>query len=180
MRSLHDAVDVLAQWVGNMPAKPKTKYDGTWTLLFDRAARHFAMQSDMKGPDFRLMMWLVAGDHKLDFVSWRDVPQSEVAKALGVSQPTISRSMKRLAAKGVIERQNRGGGGNKRDVVSRWRMNPFFFWRGKGEQYWPVVRERMLTKQQRASALRAAEGGMLELALPEPARIALARNKSVG
>lgn len=161
MRGVHKLVDVATgkRWEVRPKGDRATGYDDHWSLLFDRGGRRLAAMSDLTALDFRLLLLLVSGDHKLDFVTFRPLAQREIADWLSVSQSTISRSMKRLVDRDVVERADYRGGGTR---PSGYRLSPTFFWRGTAGQYWQAQDKRQ--RDRPATAEPEAERGELPCA----------------
>jgi CRP-like cAMP-binding protein len=77
--------------------------------------RTLAMDTELDGVDLRVFLYLSA---RLDFENFLQVPQLEIAEALGRRKEHITRSMAKLKAKGVVIAGPKVG----RSAV--WRLNP--------------------------------------------------------
>jgi DNA-binding IclR family transcriptional regulator len=71
---------------------------------------------------------------KLDFENHLVVNQSELAKKLGMRQPHISRSLKRLVALEVLI------DGPKAGSLRTYRLNPSFGWKGSAKNHQNMVK----------------------------------------
>ncbi len=150
MHAMNEFTDRLTgRTVTLQEKRPRQRFDDTFTYLFSRGASKLAV-ADMKSRDWQLMFRLVGvPGERLDFQVFRDVDQYKMADNVGCSQATISRALKRLCELGVVERENRGGGGR----ASRYRLSPEFFWRGTAGQYHAARGKRTKAKNaQRAVA----------------------------
>jgi CTP-dependent riboflavin kinase len=90
----------------------------------------FAAREDVHGETFRVFIYLNA---RLDFDNLINVPQSEIAKALDMKQPNVSRAIKKLEELGIIIR------GEKIGKISAWRLNPNAGWKGKAKDLQPAL-----------------------------------------
>jgi hypothetical protein len=86
------------------------------------ALAEIAADWDMGTKAFRVFLYLNA---RLDFENLIVVPQTEIAAALGMKQPAISRAIKLLVSKQIILRGPRVG------PVNSFRLNPHYGWKGK-------------------------------------------------
>src|SRR5580704_12117285 len=77
--------------------------------------RSLATDTELDGVDLRVFLYLTSC---LDFENFLQVPQMEIAQALGRRRTHISRSMAKLKAKGVVIAGPKVG----RSAV--WRLNP--------------------------------------------------------
>jgi hypothetical protein len=77
--------------------------------------RTLAMDTALDGVDLRVFLYLTSC---LDFENFLQVPQLEIAQALGRRRTHISRSMAKLKARGVVIAGPKVG----RSAV--WRLNP--------------------------------------------------------
>ena len=77
--------------------------------------RSLATDTELDGVDLRVFLYLTSC---LDFENFLQVPQVEIAEALGRRRAHISRSMAKLKAKGVII------AGPKVGRAAVWRLNP--------------------------------------------------------
>jgi predicted transcriptional regulator len=64
-----------------------------------RIYQALALEQDLDGVDLRVFLYLFA---RLDFTSFTQVPQVEIAEALGRRKQHVSRSLAKLNDKGVV------------------------------------------------------------------------------
>ena len=95
-------------------------YTDRFTLIFEQALKGLAEQR-WPSTTWRVLMVAIA---QLDFTSWRELRQAELARELGVRQPAVSKAFKHLVEAGWIERQGVRGG-------TRWRLSADKAWRGR-------------------------------------------------
>lgn len=99
-----------------------------------------ASDPELSGEALRVFLYL---NGRLDFENLFQVPQTEIAEALGIKRPNVSRSMKMLLEKGIILR------GPKIGHSATFRLNPNFGWKGKVHHL----------RRAQESHLRAIQGG---------------------
>ena len=87
-----------------------------------QAMLSLAKDKDIKGETHRVL-WFIGGI--LDFENWVSISITEIAKELGLKQPSASRAIKVLEKKGIIIR------GPKLGRSFAFRLNPEFGWKGK-------------------------------------------------
>lgn len=136
-------------WVGRKIISP---YGRQWMQVNQDALAEIAADRDMGTEAFRVFLYLNA---RLDFENLIVVPQTEMAAALAMKQPAISRAVKLLTDKEIILR------GPKIGVVSSYRLNPHYGWKGK-------VQNLTKARQKRLQVV-AAEAGPDALDEPENA-----------
>lgn len=66
---------------------------------------------------------------KLDFNNWIHLEQAEIAAALNLKRPDVSKSMKQLEAQGIIAR------GPKAGRAGTYRLDPHFGWKGSVKEH---------------------------------------------
>jgi DNA-binding IclR family transcriptional regulator len=106
-----------------------------WMQVNQEATAVIAADPDFGLEAFRVFTLLCA---RLDFENWIRVPQTELAEALGMKRPNVSRAVKLLERKGIILP------GPKVDRSSVWRLNPHYGWKGKVVNFQQAQRERHL------------------------------------
>jgi DNA-binding transcriptional ArsR family regulator len=110
-------------------ANERAGYGAPFATVFDRGLEHLG--AHMKHVlDYQVLFWLLT-KRRLGWVDYGEVSGTQVVAELGMSQASASRALVRLTAIGVLERQNRGGAGKG----ARYRLNPYYFWRGPVEHY---------------------------------------------
>jgi DNA-binding transcriptional ArsR family regulator len=87
-----------------------------------------AQDPDLKGEALKVLLYLAA---RLDFDNWIQVAQTEIAEALGMRKPHVSRAIKLLESKGIVIR------GPKVGQSYSWRLNPKYGYKGnpRGKVY---------------------------------------------
>jgi hypothetical protein len=118
-RETGELLEGVAVWIGRKIASP---YGRQWMQVNQDALAEIAADRDIGLEAWRVFAYLNA---RLDFENLIVVPQTEVAAALGMKQPAISRAVKLLADKQIILR------GPKIGSVSSFRLNPHYGWKGK-------------------------------------------------
>jgi DNA-binding transcriptional ArsR family regulator len=143
-----ELLDGVNVWVGRKVASP---YGRQWMQVNQDALAEIAADSDIGLQAWRVFAYL---NSRLDFENLILVPQTEIAAALRMKQPAVSRAIKLLADKQIILRGPKVGG------MSAYQLNPHYGWKGKVEN------------------LRQARQKHLQLVEPaEPGKDADARSK---
>lgn len=132
--TLSRAVQVWAQMQHD--AKQAVGYGAEFAVFFHRGLDRLAA-SDMTPRDFQALFWMLSR-RRLQWLNYGDVSTTELAADLKCSQATAARALQSLTKVGVIERENRGGAGK----VARYRLNPYYAWRGGAAQYHDTVMRR--------------------------------------
>jgi hypothetical protein len=114
-----ELLDGVSIWFGRKLASP---YGRDWMQVNQNALVEIAADRDIGGEALRVFLYL---NGRLDFENLIVVPQAEVAEALGLRQPAVSRAIKLLVAKGIIVRALQTG------RVTALRLNPHYGWKGK-------------------------------------------------
>src|SRR5688572_24328960 len=97
-------------------------YGRQWMQVNQGALAEIAADRDLGLEAWRVFAYL---NSRLDFENLILVPQNEIAAALSMKRPGVSRAVKLLADKGIILR------GPKMGSVSSYRLNPHYGWKGK-------------------------------------------------
>ena len=79
--------------------------------------RALAIDTELHGVDLRVFLYLTS---HLDFENFIQVPQAQMAEALGRRKEHISRAMAKLKAKGIVI------AGPKVGRAAVWRLNPHY------------------------------------------------------
>jgi predicted transcriptional regulator len=87
--------------------------------------------SDLRGDDLRVLLALLG---RLDFENLIQIEQTAIAKRLGMKQPHVSRSIKRLIATGCLLE------GPKIGRSRTYRLNPAYGWRGSAKNHQKALR----------------------------------------
>ena len=110
---LHQGIPVFCR------TKIHSPYGENWMQINQHFLEEFAARRDVGLEVYRVFMYLNA---RLDFHNIIRVPQVEIAKALGMRAPDVSRAVKKLVDLGILI---------PGPVASAWRLNPQAGWKGK-------------------------------------------------
>ncbi|MCP5452275.1 MAG: winged helix-turn-helix transcriptional regulator [Gammaproteobacteria bacterium] len=110
---LHQGIPVFCR------TKIHSPYGENWMQINQHFLEEFAARRDVGLEVYRVFMYLNA---RLDFHNIIRVPQVEIAKALGMRAPNVSRAVKKLVDLGILI---------PGPVASAWRLNPQAGWKGK-------------------------------------------------
>lgn len=113
---------------------------GGWYIAWQEASMSIAADRRLNLTDHRVLAVLNA---KLDFENWIRISQSEIGEFLGVKQPNVSSSMRRLVDLGIVVP------GPSVKNVKTFRLNPSVSWKGTMQQ----------AATERRKALRVINGG---------------------
>ncbi len=119
---------------------------GGWVIMAQEALSKMA--NEIKNlEDYRVLMMLLG---RLDFENFIQLSQTELAEALGMKKPNVSRSIKRLLSLGVLLE------GPKIGRSKTYRLNPNYGWRGS-----PKSHQKAIRAQEKASlaGLKVHKGG---------------------
>ena len=111
----------------------KINHNG-WFIMFQDFLEQLAKDKDLKGQDYRVLNYLLS---KLDWENWLQVPQRAIAQEIGIPQPKVAKSIKKLKDKGIIQVVKDGRS-------NRYRINPNLVWKGRygtRENVIPLFRE---------------------------------------
>lgn len=122
-----ELLEGLPVWFG---VKERSPYGRRWVGMNQDFLLEFAQRKDIG-----LEIWRVFGylNSILDFDNMIHIPQTEIAKALDMKQPNVSRAMKKLEDLGIILR------GKKVGRISAYRLNPNAGWKGKVRDLRPAL-----------------------------------------
>lgn len=118
-------------WIG---VKAQSPYGGRWMGMNQNFLEEFAARKDVGLEEWRVFVFLNA---RLDFNNLIQVPQSEIAEALGMQRQNVNRAVRKLEELGVILR------GPKVGRSSTWRLNPNAGWKGKVKDLGPALRRHL-------------------------------------
>lgn len=104
-----------------IPTK-RNPYQQGWIMNAQDALESLAADKDFTGETYRVLLHVMA---KLDFENWVLLTQTEIAKALEMKRPNVSRQFALLEKKEVLLR------GPKAGSAWTWRLNPEYGWKGK-------------------------------------------------
>src|SRR3954471_11656155 len=122
-----ELMDGLPVWFG---VKSRSPYGRRWVGMNQNFLEEFAAREDVHRETYRVFIYLNA---RLDFDNVISVLQKDIAAALNMKQPNVSRAIKKLEELGVIIR------GEKVGKVSAWRLNPNAGWKGKVKDLRPAL-----------------------------------------
>jgi predicted transcriptional regulator len=100
----------------------KRKLKGDFVLLDLQGMGALAMDKDLQRDDWRVIAILIK---RLEYENWLIITQQEIADQLGMRQPNVARSLKKLIDKAIIVK------GKKQGRVNSYRLNAFYGWRGE-------------------------------------------------
>jgi len=98
---------------------------GGWFMAIQAGFEHIAQQ-DITGEQFRVLMHVMS---KLDFENYISLMQKDIAEALGLKTPNVSRAFKKLISLGILLE------GPKVGRMNTYRLDPAFGWKGKEKNY---------------------------------------------
>ena len=123
---------------------PKKRYpreiqqDGFYTM-FSFGSELISEIEGLSGTDYRVLFRLLS---HLEFENWINVTHKLIADELNLKAPNVSRSMKKLIDKGIIEKYKDPK--DKRRI--RYRLNPVHGWMGDAKQWQKEMYNRKLEK----------------------------------
>ncbi len=112
--------------------------DGFYTM-FSFGSEFISEVEGLTGNDYRILFRLLS---HLEFGNWIYVTQTTIAEELKLKKSHVSRSMKKLVEKGIIEKQKDPK--DKRKMI--YRLNPKCGWRGDADQWKKEMYNRRLEK----------------------------------
>jgi predicted transcriptional regulator len=105
-------------------AYPKSKIKNQrWMMTFQDSLEVIAMDDDMSGQTFRVLMLLMSN---LEFENYITIKQVAIAEKLKMYKPDVSKAMKLLVNKGIILKIKDGS-------TTGYKLNPTYGWKGKVE-----------------------------------------------
>jgi hypothetical protein len=119
-------------------------YSGGFFMAMQEGFIHLA-RLGLTGEQTSVLLYLFG---KLDFENWLRVSQQEIAEALDMNQPNVSRAIKVLLEKRVIHK------GPKVGTSLTYRLDPNFGFKGRAKNHGALKQE--LARQ---NGLRVIEGG---------------------
>lgn len=123
-----ELLDGVPVWFG---VKERSPYGRRWVGMNQDFMFEFARRKDVG-----LEVWRVFGylNGILDFDNMIHVSQKEIAEALDMKRPNVSRAMKKLEDLGIILR------GAKTKRITAYRLNPNAGWKGKVKDLRPALK----------------------------------------
>lgn len=115
----------------NIPTKKtgfQLLYGWNFCLMAQNGMMKIAEDKDLTGEALRVFLYAVS---RLDFENFLRLKQDEIAQGLGMQKTNVSRAMKLLESKGILQR------GPKVAQSYTWRMNPNYGFKGdpRGKVY---------------------------------------------
>jgi DNA-binding MarR family transcriptional regulator len=114
-------------WFG---VRHKSPYADGWVAMNQHFLREFAARKDVTGEVFRVFLYL---DARLNFRNLIQIPQTEIAKELGIRKQHVNRAIRKLENLGIILRDPNAA------HISAWRLNPNAGWKGKVKELRPAI-----------------------------------------
>ncbi len=114
-----ELLDGVPVWIGK---KLRSPYGRRWYMANQEALELLATDPDMTGKTYRVLLYLFS---RLDFENYIQVPQQEIAEALGMHKSHVSRSVRQLLDKGILLRAPDAG------TLYAFRLNPYYGWKGR-------------------------------------------------
>ncbi len=105
----------------------EVQQDGFYTM-FSFGSELISEIEGLSGTDYRVLFRLLS---HLEFQNWINVTHKSIADELNLKAPNVSRSMKKLINKGIIEKHKDPT--DKRRI--RYRLNPIHGWMGDAKQW---------------------------------------------
>jgi DNA-binding transcriptional ArsR family regulator len=126
-----EVLEGLPVWFG---VKPRSPYGRQWVGMNQDFLLEFARRKDVG-----LEVWRVFGylNAILDFDNVIHVSQKEIATALDMKRPNVSRAMKKLEDLGIILKSPKVG------RISAYRLNPNAGWKGKVSDLRPAMERHL-------------------------------------
>lgn len=118
-----DTGEILRQYA--VVAIQRKSISGGFFMAIQEGFLHIA-SLDLTGEQLKVLLHIMG---KLDFENYILLQQKEVAEALGLKQPHVSRAFVKLVKEGIIYEGPRVG------KVKTYRLDPSFGWKGKGKNY---------------------------------------------
>ncbi len=112
--------------------------DGFYTM-FSFGSERIAQVDGLSRTDYKVLFQLLS---HLEFENWINVSQAVIGEELNIKKANISRSIKNLVNKGIIEKHKDPN--DKRRT--RYRLNPEYGWRGDADQWKKEMYNRRLEK----------------------------------
>ncbi len=125
-----------------MPQKKKypreIQQDGFYTM-FSFGSKTIASIKGLNGTDYRVLFQLLG---HLEFENWINVTHQMIADELEINRVNVSRSIKKLVDKEIIEKH--------KDPIDRrkirYRLNPIHGWMGDAKQWQKEMYNRKVEK----------------------------------
>ena len=115
-----------------VPAREKIKED--WFMAFQDAFEVLAKDKDIWGQPTAVLHFLMS---KLSFENFIAIEQVEIARELGIENPRVSESIKKLISKKIVEK------GPKIGKTWSYKLNPYYGWKGRVKNLQEERKKRM-------------------------------------
>jgi DNA-binding transcriptional MocR family regulator len=102
-----------------------------------------------------LRVFLSLPDH-LTWTTFSTLNQVELAKKLEIDDGSVSRALKELTERGIVERKGRG-------PVSKWKLSLKWGWRGSAAAYHAAVREAAANQPPKAATTTPPKPRLVEV-----------------
>ena len=103
-------------WIGRKP-----KITERWFMALQEGIEQLAKDCELTGEHYRVLLYLMS---RLDFQNYIQVPQNDIAEALGMRKQNVSRAVKLLEQKNIILRGSKVGRSNT------FRLSSNLGWKG--------------------------------------------------
>jgi predicted transcriptional regulator len=129
------------------PVKVKN-FTQDYMIMFLQSFEKVAQDKALRGVPTSVLLYIVS---KAQMKNWVQLQQQEIAEALGLKQPHVSRALKTLREKGLIEETTKLG------KAKSYRISIEFGWRGAGKTYTQERKLRMVKGIEEAAEHAAAK-----------------------
>jgi DNA-binding transcriptional ArsR family regulator len=119
------------------PRKRRTLFSSTGFMLLSQVAAEVLSNSDLDGVTMKVLWKLIS---KLDMENYIFISQTKIAEEMGLNQPHVSRSIKKLVAEGIILE------GPKIGNSKTYRLDPLLGWKGSAENHAIALKEHVNKK----------------------------------
>lgn len=125
-------------------AIPRVQYKMQgWVMWMQEAFKALAKDKEITGYDRRVLDYLMS---IMDFENYIGIDQTEIAEFIEIQRPHVSRSIKKLVEKGILEE------GPKIGRNKSYTMNYHYAWKGKA-----INRQKLIAKSYRDADPKAVE-----------------------
>lgn len=118
---------------------PREVQESGFYTMFTIGTDYLSYDKDLTGVDYRVLFRLLS---RIDFENWITVSQQTIAEELEIKREHVSRSIKKLLKKRIIEKRKHPS--DKRR--SMYRFNPTIAWKGDANQWKKLMEERKQDK----------------------------------
>ena len=110
--------------VAVIPYRQKIAKGECWFMGFQEMFETLALDKELTGQDRQVLLYLFS---QCDFENWIKLSQSYIAKKIGIHQPNVAKSIRKLVNKNYIRI-------DKTEGVNAYQINPELIWKGTVEQ----------------------------------------------